>query len=197
MPDSSNGKRNTPGLYKGIAQVLNYITGGNENRIGKFDAAPEHVQLLVEFIGGAPLRDINNVMSSVKNAAQYASGGTPEKPLSQIPFVRRFVREYPDVTVRYYDAIEMYERDKAEYKKATLLEERRELRKDKPYLSASNTNLDKLIERVKELTHLERGEVKRGRKWVEPKVERSEQQKEHYRKQRLKLQATILRRLGE
>ena len=197
MPDSSNGKRNTPGLYKGIAQVLNYITGGNENRIGKFDAAPENVQLLVEFIGGAPLRDINNVVSSVKNATQYASGGTPEKPLSQIPFVRRFVREYPDVTGRYYDAIEMYERDKAEYKKTTRLEDRRELRKDKPYLSASNTNLDKLIERVKELTHLERGEVKRGRKWVEPKVERSEQQKENYRKQRLKLQATILRRLGE
>ena len=197
MPDSSNGKRNTPGLYKGIAQVLNYITGGNENRIGKFDAAPENVQLLVEFIGGAPLRDINNVVSSVKNATQYASGGTPEKPLSQIPFVRRFVREYPDVTGRYYDVIEMYERDKAEYKKTTRLEDRRELRKDKPYLSASNTNLDKLIERVKELTHLERGEVKRGRKWVEPKVERSEQQKENYRKQRLKLQATILKRLGE
>ena len=197
MPDSSNGKRNTPGIYKSIAWALNYITGGNENRIGKFDPAPENVQLFVEFIGGAPLRDINNVASSVKNAAQWASGGTPEKTLSQIPFVRRVVREYPDVTGRYYDAIEMYERDKAEYKKAIRLEDRRELRKDKPYLSVSNTNLDKLIQRVKDLIHLERGEVKRGRKWVEPKVDRSEEQKDKYRRQRLKLQATILRRLGE
>ena len=197
MPASSNGKRSTPDVYKSIAQVINSLTGGNENRIGKLDIAPEDLQLIIEFLGGAPMRDINNVVSSVKNVGELASGGAPDKTLSQMPFVRRVVREYPDVTGRYYDAIEMYERDKMEYKKTTRLEERRELRKSKPYLSTANTQLDKMIEQVKELTHLENGEVKRGRKWVAPKIERSEAQKNAYRKRRLRLQAAVLKRLGE
>ena len=197
MPASSNGKRSTPDVYKSIAQVINSLTGGNENRIGKLDIAPEDLQLITEFLGGAPMRDINNVVSSVKNVGELASGGAPDKTLSQMPFVRRVVREYPDVTGRYYDAIEMYERDKMEYKKTTRLDERRELRKSKPYLSTANTQLDKMIEQVKELTHLENGEVKRGRKWVAPKIERSEAQKNAYRKRRLRLQAAVLKRLGE
>ena len=197
MPASSNGKRSTPDVYKSIAQVINSLTGGNENRIGKLDIAPEDLQLIIEFLGGAPMRDINNVVSSVKNVGELASGGAPDKTLSQMPFVRRVVREYPDVTGRYYDAIEMYERDKMEYKKTTRLDERRELRKSKPYLSTANTQLDKMIEQVKELTHLENGEVKRGRKWVAPKIERSEAQKNAYRKRRLRLQAAVLKRLGE
>ena len=197
MPASSNGKRSTPDVYKSIAQVINSLTGGNENRIGKLDIAPEDLQLITEFLGGAPMRDINNVVSSVKNVGELASGGAPDKTLSQTPFVRRVVREYPDVTGRYYDAIEMYERDKMEYKKTTRLDERRELRKSKPYLSTANTQLDKMIEQVKELTHLENGEVKRGRKWVAPKIERSEAQKNAYRKRRLRLQAAVLKRLGE
>ena len=197
MPASSNGKRSTPDVYKSIAQVINSLTGGNENRIGKLDIAPEDLQLIIEFLGGAPMRDINNVVSSVKNVGELASGGAPDKTLSQMPFVRRVVREYPDVTGRYYDAIEMYERDKMEYKKTTRLDERRELRKSKPYLSTDNTQLDKMIEQVKELTHLENGEVKRGRKWVAPKIERSEAQKNAYRKRRLRLQAAVLKRLGK
>lgn len=196
-PMSSNAKRNTPWPYKTIAEVLNRISGGNENRIGKFDFAPENIQLFAEFLGGAPLRDINNVASTAVNLGQIARGGTPEKTLSQMPFVRRFVREYPEVTGRYYDVVEMYERDKAEFKKETRLEVRRDLRKDKPYLSAGKTKLDEMIQMVKDLTHLENGEVKRGQKWVTPKIERSEEQKEKFRKRRMRLQAKVLERLGE
>ena len=56
---------------------------------------------------------------------------------------------------------------------------------------------DRVDERVKELTHLERGEVKSGQKWVEPKTPRTEVQKEKFREQRLRLQADILKRLGK
>ena len=45
--------------------------------------------------------------------------------------------------------------------------------------------------------HLERGEVKSGRKWVEPKTPRTEEQKAEWRKRRLALQAKILSRLGK
>jgi hypothetical protein len=197
MPASHNGKRNTWGGYKAAAEFFNRMSGGNENRKGLADIAPEDLQLVVEFIGGGPMRDFNNLLSTGQNVAQLASGGTPEKMLSQMPFVRRIVREYPESTSRYYDAIDRYEADKAEYKKTTEMGRRAALRRDKPYLSSSKTALDTQIERVNELTHLERGEVKVGQKWVEPKIERTEEQKEKWRKQRLALQARILKRLGK
>lgn len=196
MPASSNGKRNTGDWYKVAAQTLNRMSGGNEHRKGLVDVAPEDLQLVLEFLGGAPMRDINNVASSVNNAVQLASGGTPERTLSQIPFVRRVVREYPESTSRYYDALEDYERDKAEFKKTTP-ERRKEMKADKPYLFTGKSLLDGQIERIKELTHLERGEVKVGQKWVEPKTPRTEEQKEKYRKLRLEMQARVLKRLGE
>ena len=196
MPASSNGKRSTGDWYKVAAQTLNRMSGGNEHRKGLVDVAPEDLQLVLEFLGGAPMRDINNVASSVNNAVQLAAGGTPERTLSQIPFVRRVVREYPESTSRYYDALEDYERDKAEFKKTTP-ERRKEMKADKPYLFTGKSLLDGQIERIKELMHLERGEVKVGQKWVEPKTPRTEEQKEEWRKKRLALQAQILKRLGK
>ena len=196
MPASSNGKRNTGDWYKVAAQTLNRMSGGNEHRKGLVDVAPEDLQLVLEFLGGAPMRDLNNVVSSVNNAVQLAAGGTPERTLSQIPFVRRVVREYPESTSRYYTALEEYERDKAEFKKTTP-ERRREMKSEKPYLFTGKSLLDGQIERIKDLTHLERGEVKVGQKWVEPKTPRTEEQKEKYRKLRLEMQARVLKRLGE
>ena len=195
-PASSNGKRSTASGYKMLAKGVNYLTGGNELRKGLADFAPEDYQLVLEFLGGAPMRDINNVASSVNNAVQLAAGGTPERTLSQIPFVRRVVREYPESTSRYYDALEDYERDKAEFKKTTP-ERRREMKSEKPYLFMGKSLLDGQIERIKELTHLERGEVKVGQKWMEPKTPRTEEQKEKYRKLRLEMQARVLKRLGQ
>lgn len=195
VPLSSNAKRSTPMPYVKLAKIINLLTGGNENRSGRADFAPEDIQLITEFLGGAPWRDINNVISTGQNIAQVTEGGSPEKFLSQMPFVRRVVREYPENTGRYYDAIETYERDKAEYKRTTRLEDRRLLKKGKPYLSSEKNYLDKLIDQVNDLSHLENGEVKRGRKWVKAKVERSEKQKEAYRKRRLRLQSRILKTL--
>ena len=198
MPASSNGKRSTASGYKWLAKGVNaipFLSGGNEFRKGRLDFSPEDYKLVLEFLLGAPMRDFNNVVSSVDNAVQLASGGTPERTLSQIPFVRRVVREYPESTSRYYDALEEYERDKAEFKKTTDIKRRREMKKEKPYLFTGKSLLDGQIDKVKELTHLERGEVKSGNKWVEPKTPRSEAQKEKYRELRLKLQATILRQL--
>jgi hypothetical protein len=110
--------------------------------------------------------------------------------------MRDVTRNVPDNSRRYYDALEDYERDKAEFKKTTP-ERRKEMKADKPYLFVGKSLLDGQIERIKELTHLERGEVKVGQKWVEPKTPRTEEQKEKYRKLRLEMQARVLKRLGE
>ena len=198
MPLSSNGKRNTPVPYKLLAQGINAIpglSGGNENRKGRLDIAPEDLQLIVEFLAGGVGRDLGNVVSTVQNAKEIVTGGSPERTLSQTPLARTLVNEYPENTSRYFDALDAYERDKAEFKKTTDIERRREMKKEKPYLFTGKSLLDGQIDKVKELTHLERGEVKSGNKWVEPKTPRSEAQKEKYRELRLKLQAMILRQL--
>ena len=100
VPLSSNAKRSTPMPYVKLAKIINLLTGGNENRSGRADFAPEDIQLITEFLGGAPWRDINNVISTGQNIAQVTEGGSPEKFLSQMPFVRRVVREYPENTGR-------------------------------------------------------------------------------------------------
>lgn len=196
-PVSWNGKRNTGAGYKAVAEFFNMLSGGNENRKGLVDIAPEDLQLIAEFIGGGPMRDINNAVSTVGNLAQFASGGTPERTLSQAPFLRRIVREYPESTSRYYGALDEYEADKAEFKGTTDPKRRAEMRRKRPYLTADKGRVDNLVERVKDLTHLERGEIKRGQKWVEPKMLIGEKQRERYRNERLRLQAQVLKILGK
>lgn len=206
-PASSNGKRNTPWVYKKIAQGINTIpvlSGGNENRKGRLDFAPEDIQLIVEFLGAGPARDIGNAVSTVQNVAELAKGGSPERTLSQVPFVRRVVKEYPENTTRYYNAIDSYERDKAEFNRTTDLKRRAEFGRAHPQVRPmvvdgkvqSKSRVDALNDRVKELMHLERGEIKNGRKWVERKMPITEAQKKSYHDRRLELQAKVLDILG-
>ena len=206
-PASSNGKRNTPLVYKMLAQGINAIpvlSGGNENRKGRLDFAPEDIQLIIEFLGAGPARDIGNVASTVQNVAELAKGGSPERTLSQVPFVRRVVKEYPENTTRYYNAIDSYERDKAEFNRTTDLKRRAEFGRAHPQVRPmvvdgkvqSKSRVDALNDRVKELMHLERGEIKNGRKWVERKTPITEAQKKSYHDRRLELQAKVLDILG-
>lgn len=197
-PVSWNGKRNTSEAYKKTAQMLNWLTGGNSLRKGVVDIAPEDAQLVVEFLGGGLLRDISNVASTAQNVSVAAAGGKPERLLQDIPLGRRLVREYPESTRRYYDALDEYERDKTEYRKTTEMKRKAALRRARPYLTQSgNGRVDVLVGEIKNLQHLERGEVLVGQKWVEPKTPRSEAQKEKYRERRLRLQAQVLKILGE
>ena len=206
-PASSNGKRNTPLVYKMLAQGINAIpvlSGGNENRKGRLDFAPEDIQLIVEFLGAGPARDIGNAISTGQNVVELARGGSPERTLSQVPFVRRLVKEYPENTTRYYNAIDSYERDKAEFNRTTDLKRRAEFGKAHPQVrpmvvdgkAQSKSRVDALNDRVKELMHLERGEIKNGRKWVERKTPITEAQKKSYHDRRLELQAKVLDILG-
>lgn len=206
-PASSNGKRNTPLVYKMLAQGINAIpvlSGGNENRKGRLDFAPEDIQLIVEFLGAGPARDIGNAISTGQNVVELARGGSPERTLSQVPFVRRVVKEYPENTTRYYNAIDSYERDKAEFNRTTDLKRRAEFGKAHPQVrpmvvdgkAQSKSRVDVLNDRVKELMHLERGEIKNGRKWVERKTPITEAQKKSYHDRRLELQAKVLDILG-
>ena len=197
QPVSHNGKPNTPWSYKAFAEAVNALTDGNSLRKGKIDIAPEDAQLVWEFIWGGLGRDIGNLFSTGQNIYHAVKGGNTDRLLTDAPIARRLVREYPESTGRYYDALDEYNADKAEFKKTTELGRRAELKKAHPYLTAQKGRVDALIEQVQELTHRERGEVKVGQKWVPMKTELPEERKEAFRKRRLRLQAEVLRILGK
>lgn len=196
-PDSSNGKRSTSGVYKGIAQGLNWLTDGNAYRQGGIDLAPETVKTVAETIGGGVWTDATRVATLLERAYDSMKSGRNEFELRDIPFLGDVVRRHRGPEAKYYEAIEAYDRDKYELKNTKDANVRRELRKDKPYLHTGKSLLDGLIERVKELGHLERGEVKAGQKWVERKTPVSEERKRRFREQRLATQARVLKMLGE
>ncbi len=115
-PDSFNGRNATPAPYKWLAQSLNSLSGGNEFRKGALDTAPENWQLLVETALGGVLTDIGRTISAAQDAWQIAKGEKPDQVMRDIPFVRDWITNYPDVKNRYYETLKEYEADKAEYK---------------------------------------------------------------------------------
>ena len=197
VPQSYNARHGTSEVFKWIAETVNDLSMGNQHRKGVVDMAPEDVQLIVETLAGGLGRDITGAINTFSNVKEIAKGGSSERLFGRMPVVKSLVREYPDSTSRYFDALDEYNADKAEFKKTTELGRRAELKKAHPYLTAQKGRVDSLIEQVQELTHRERGEVKVGQKWVPAKVEPSEERKEAFRKRRLRLQAEVLRILGK
>ena len=193
-PRSYNGRRNTSAAFKWIAETVNDLSGGNKLRRGRIDMAPEDVQLILETIAGGLGRDIAGAMNTYSNVKEISEGGSAEKLFRQMPVVKSFVREYPESTSRYYEAVDAYNADKAEFKKTTEMKRRRDMGREKPYLR--HGGVDELIGRVNELRHLERGEVKVGRKWVERKNPVTEERKRRFHDQRLAAQARVLKILG-
>ena len=200
-PKSERGFKSTGDGYKWFARLMNKVGGGNESRSADwswFDNPPEAYKHIVEAVGKNMIRDIMLGGETAGRAVESVAKGENRFTRDDVPFLRDVTRNVPDNSRRYYAALDAYERDKAEFKKTTDPGRRKELREGKPYLFAGKSLLDGQIDRVKELMHLERGEVKtKSGKWVEPKIERTEVQKEKYRKQRLALQARILKRLGK
>ena len=115
LPDSWNGRINTPDVYKWISQGANAISGGSRFRKGAFDTSPENWQLLAETVLGGALADLNRAVSTVKDARLAALGAKPEQVLRDVPFVRDTLTNLPDVSSRYYDALSDYEADRTEY----------------------------------------------------------------------------------
>lgn len=193
-PDSSNGKRSTAGTYKGIAAGVNWLTGGNEHRQGGIDLAPETVKTVAETIGGGVWTDATRVATLFEKAYESIRNGKNEFELRDLPFVGDLVKRHRGPESQYYEAVEAYDRDKYELKNTRDPARWRELRKARPYLSVKQSNMDKLIERVKDYGRIERGQRKMNGRWVDsPGI--TTRQKEQARKSRLQLQAYVLRQL--
>ena len=195
-PESWNGKDSTPWAYKAIAKALNAMTGGSEHRKGLLDTAPENWKLLAESVFGGVLTDLNNVVKGAEHVVDSVRGKPAAQIARDVPFVRDTFTNMPDNSSRFYSALDAYNADKAEFKKSDPARHR-EMRENKPYLVLGKGSVDNLIERIEEERHMENGEVKRGRSWVEPKIPRPDEFKESHRKRRLELQARVLKLLGK
>ena len=194
-PASWNGKFGTPNFYKAIAKALNAISGGGEFRKGFLDVAPENVKLFVETLLGGVATDVGRVATTGQNLVSAAMGNAPEQLLRDMPFLRDTITNAPDVSARYYQAVERYEADKYEFRNAKTYKERKELRKGKPYLTVEKGYVDRLIDNVNTLSKREQGKAKSASgKWIDANF--SERQKADARSRRLKLQAKILKILN-
>lgn len=197
-PASWNGRDNTGAAFKATAQFINRITGGNENRKGVLDWAPEDIELAWDSVFGGVGRDVSNLEEGVEMVYRnLVKGERTDNTVGTVPFLKDIVKEYPESTRRYFSAMDRYDADKAEFKRTTDMKRRAELKRRHPYLTSGKGRVDALKEQVEELRHLEKGEVKRGNKWVEKKQPISADRKNEYRRRRLKAQATALRILGE
>lgn len=197
-PASWNGKDSTSSAFKATAQFINAITGGNENRKGFLDWAPEDIQLAWDTAFGGVARDISTTFEGVENAVRRFSGEETEKSVvGALPFFRDVFRDYPENTSRFYDALEKYEADKDEFRKTADIKRRAELKREHPYLSQGKGRIDNLKDRIDDLRHWEKDEVKNGNKWVKRKQPISAERRADFHARRLRLQATVLRILGE
>ena len=197
-PKSESAFQSTGAGYVAFARLLNRIGGGNEHRRGWewLDNPPEAYKHIVEAVGKNMWRDVSGAADLVEKGVKSAATGRNEFDRNDIPGLRDVTRNVPDNTHRYYDALEKYKADKAELKGTQDVARARELRRGKPYLFAGKSLLDGQINQVKELMHLERGEIKYGKEWVKPKTPVSEERKKRYHDKKLQMQARILKTLG-
>ena len=197
-PKSESAFQSTGAGYVAFARLLNRIGGGNEHRRGWewLDNPPEAYKHIVEAVGKNMWRDVSGAADLVEKGVKSVATGRNEFDRNDIPGLRDVTRNVPDNTHRYYDALEKYKADKAELKGTQDVARARELRRGKPYLFAGKSLLDGQINQVKELMHLERGEIKYGKEWVKPKTPVSEERKKRYHDKKLQMQARILKTLG-
>lgn len=168
-PLSWNGKGKTSDGYKWFAKLVNSATGGNEGRKGLVDMAPEDVQLIVETIVGGIGRDVSQIGSGIQTARQLADGESPERVLGETAFARDWVREYPNVGSRYYDAVNRLDAMKTELSSKKTYEEKSAYVRENPIAATKRMKvLEKMEKTIRDYQALGRGMSKdKSGKYVE------------------------------
>ena len=171
-PYSENGRRHTNDLYKKIARWLNESSGGNENRRGEIDVAPETIKHIVDTVFKNVGRDVSGVVETVYD---MSNSGTTD--IRNVPFARDFVRDVPDNTTVFHEAKGRFDRDVSDgsIKHGS-----------KTWKSAMDT-----IRQIDALRHWENGETKVDGHWKRTKNP-SAKTKEQLKTKRLKLQQRLI-----
>ncbi|MDP4546475.1 LPD38 domain-containing protein [Marinobacter sp. MDS2] len=100
-PDSTLSFRNTPQLYKTLAETLNRATGGSDYRSGAVDLSPDVMDYLVGYYGGGAYDFFTNRTPNF--GAKWLQG--VELEAREVPFLRKLhgkVLPYEDQS-KFYD----------------------------------------------------------------------------------------------
>ena len=171
-PYSENGRENTSDLYKRIARWMNEATGGNRQRRGSVDVAPETIKHVVDTMLKNLGRDVGGVMETA-----YDVSGKGSTDVRNIPFARDFVRDVPDNTTLYYETKNRFDKDVADGS----------IRQGSKTWKASKD----AIREIDTLRHWENGESMVDGHWKRTKNP-SDKTKETLKAKRLKLQQRLI-----
>ncbi len=113
-PDSQMSFRSTPSWAVAVAKLMNKASGGNESEPGKVDVSPGTLHYMANYWLNGVYRLATNAIGTAKAAADPKV----ERPLTQVPLVRRFVGEpQPFVDSNtYYDRKKRIEQKRAHVK---------------------------------------------------------------------------------
>ena len=211
-PNSEVSKTHTPEYAKTAAAWMNEATGGNEARKGYVDVHPEAVQKFVEGFGKNAARD---VMQGYEVGKAILTGDLKSLTPRDIPVKRDFVRPLDGNTARFYEAYNDFKADKDEFKKRKdwTPEEKREFRKAHPWVDATRgLQIDKVVDRkntqtprsgfrdmgINQLRKFCDGWVlRKDGSYVKPKKPVSDAEKEAAKKELLRKQALVVKRMGK
>jgi hypothetical protein len=145
-PDSERYWKGVSVPSKGIAAMLNRLTGGDKFESGLLDISPETLDMLYETATGSAGKFVSNVLNLPARAI------TDDLPLHKIPITRRFVGAYDDraISNRYYDAIDKGEIAKKRFDAAEAGLERMKVARSGDYqLFRRSQNIEKQLSTIR------------------------------------------------
>ena len=111
------GLERTPAAYRGIAQGINTLTGGDEVESGMIDPHPETLKLLTDFFAGSLVGQLLSIPDTAKGIF------TGDTNVNNVVGVGRFVRETPGISSRYYTELAKASETEKDYQKYIKLSE--------------------------------------------------------------------------
>jgi len=172
IPESQRYFSSVRPASKEVAEFVNKLTGGTKVKSGFIDVSPEHIDHMIDFLGGGTGRFIANV---VNDGIEAAKGDMPA--VNNIPFARKFYGEKTDFrdTKLIYEMIdnsiikEYSDRQKQDFEKAikSALKEEMIDQKQAKRFRADFTEGQRILQLSKENPDLDYKELKKKPKVTE------------------------------
>jgi uncharacterized small protein (DUF1192 family) len=143
-PRAYLGRKQTTAWAKGLAKVLNAVSGGNDVEAGYIDVYPETIAMIGQFFTG-------QVGTEIAGLGSLLSGDIQTK---NVPIVKGIFRKIPDNTYRYYERATEFNsayRHWKEYVKDNRADKAQDLIERKPFLRKLGA-LNEIDKRIRKLT---------------------------------------------
>ena len=147
-PESQRAWKSTSPVFKGMAEGLNWATGGDKYEGGLVDISPEVFELAWETATGSMGRFVTNTLSLPLSAAKG------DLEANKVPFLRTVYGSWDERSIsnRYYEAMEKAQTAKLRVDGAKTLKERRDAVRSQDYqLYKVAESTEKRIKRLRKV----------------------------------------------